>query len=117
MSAFCVFGVSMKDCIDRATKRTGVYDKELKRNLTAEEHKAKVDALAKVMFEAGKGSKQISPAFDAPHFAQDWVAIAKRTIETHSIKIMCRGEKVDDKGGAVLRKGKPVIGWTPYKAA
>lgn len=115
MSGFCVYGVTMKDCLEKAAKKTSSYDKALKRHLTVDEYKTKVDALAKELFAAGKGSKQISPAFDAPQFASDWIQVAKKTIENHSIRIMARGEKVDDKGGPVLRKGVPVIGWTPYK--
>jgi len=116
MGGFCVFGVTMEDCVARATKKIRVYDKELKRNLTPLEHKEKVDALAKEMFVACHRAKQISPAFDAPQFAKDWIEVAKRTINAHSIKIMARDEKIDEKGNPVLRKGKPVIGWTPYSA-
>lgn len=115
MSAFCVFGVTMDDCVNLARKKTKIKDRELKRLLTQEEWVAKCDKLAREMFENCVGSKQISPAFDAPQFAHDWIEVAKKTIESKSIRIMCRGKKVDDKGGDVIRKGQPVIGWVPYE--
>lgn len=78
MSGFCVFGVTMEDCIARARKKTRTRCKELKRELTLEEWAAKADKLAREMFEACHGAKQISPAFDAPQFAADWIAVAKK---------------------------------------
>jgi hypothetical protein len=30
--------------------------------------------------------------------------------------VMRKGEKVDEKGAPVLRNGRPVIGWIPYRA-
>jgi hypothetical protein len=115
MSGFCVFGVTMEQCIEKARKKVKSYDKEAKRHLEVEEYNAKVEVLARELFATGKGAKQISPAFDAPQFARDWIELAKKTIQSHSIRMMARGEKIDDKGGPVLRKGKPVIGWTPYQ--
>lgn len=116
MSAFCVFGVSREDCRKKAERKVRVYDKELKRMLTPEEWKERVDALTEELFAQWHAPKQISPSFDAPQFARDWIEVAKRCAQIEQPKIMCRGEKVDPKGKLVLRKGKPVIGWTLYEA-
>lgn len=116
MSAFCVYGVSLAHCVKVAEKKVRSYDKELKRDLTQEEWKERVYTLALEMFEHSARPRQISPAFDAPQFANDWIEVAKRTAKIHSQKLMRRGEKKDKKGNPVVRKGSPVIGWIPYAA-
>lgn len=116
MSAFCVFGVSMEDCKEKARRKTPAYDKELKRKLSQEEFAEKVSAAAQLLFDSWTGSKQISPAFDAPQFCHDWISVAGKHASIRSPKIMCKGAKIDAKGNEVMRKGNLVIGWTPYKA-
>jgi hypothetical protein len=117
MSAFCVFGVTYDACVEQAKKKVEPYIKEQgkpTRAMTPEEYAGAVREKADALFESAR-EKQISPAFDAPQFADDWIAIANRS-KARALKIMRKGQKVNDKGAPILRNGKPVIGWIPYAA-
>lgn len=116
MSAFCVFGVTLENCKKAAEKKVSTWDSKLQVHISPAEWRKRVDALAAEIFESAKRSKQISPAFDAPQFANDWIGVADRTTKARAMRIMRRGEKTDEKGAPVIRKGKPVIGWIPYAA-
>lgn len=114
MSAFCVFGVTYDACVRQVQKKLEPHIKEGKttRPMTREEYEAAVKEKAEALFEKVR-AKQVSPAFDAPQFANEWLSIANRS-KARSLSIMRKGEKVDEKGAPVLRNGKPVIGWIPY---
>lgn len=114
MSSFCVYGVSKTKCKQAAEKKVPLTEGVPKRTLTMPEWLERVEKVLTDMFENGR-AKQISPAFDAPHFATDWINIGLQSNEIRSPKVMVKGEKVDKNGEPVLRKGKPVIGWVPYK--
>jgi hypothetical protein len=116
MSAFCVFGITLDQCKKAAAKKVSTWDDKKKQPISMAEWSEKVDALALELFEKASRAKQISPAFDAPQFASDWISVADKTVKARSMKIMRRGKKVDEKGAPVLRKGKPVIGWIPHAA-
>jgi hypothetical protein len=117
MGAFCVFGVSLEDCKIKARRKVKTYDKAEKRPLTQDEWAERVQKLARELFESWSVTpKQISPAFDAPQFCEDWLKIAAIDRQVITPRIMCRGEKIDPKGAPVIRKGAPVIGWIPYAA-
>lgn len=77
MGAFCVFGVSLAHCRERARKDVPRHDKELERDLTMEEFEARVDQRAKTIFGQAK-PRQISPEFDAPQFCREWIEVARR---------------------------------------
>ncbi|GAA0493480.1 hypothetical protein GCM10009097_06650 [Pigmentiphaga daeguensis] len=89
-----------------------------RRELTREERAALVDARAAELFEKRK-TRQISPAFDAPQFAREWLDIAHRSTTVRGGCLMVRGPKVDDKGTIVISKitGMPVTTWLPYEEA
>lgn len=116
MSAFVVFGVSMADCKIVAAKKVRVYNKELKRDLTQEEHAAKIDALAHKLFGSVAKPKPISAAFDAPQFARDYIDVAGRSsFVAHSLKVMVRKQKTDTKGLPMTRKnGGALLTWVEY---
>lgn len=114
MTAFCVLGITLNDCRKLAEKKVPQKDPQTKQLLTIAEWRDRVDALAAEIFESHERSKQISPAFDAPQFANDWIGVAERTVRAKAMRIMTRGEKKDKKGIPLVRKGKVVIGWVPY---
>lgn len=117
MSSFCVFGVTREQCKKIARDKISQYDKDIERFLTQEEYAARVDAMAKELFEGGARSKQISPAFDAPQFARDWIAVGLKAQAIRTPKIMVLGVKCDKQGAEKMnKKGLPVISWLPYKA-
>ncbi|MDR6394650.1 hypothetical protein [Herbaspirillum seropedicae] len=115
MSAFCVFGVSRSDCMRIAEKKIKRYDDEKKRNLTMEEWRAAVDALAQDLFATTTRHRQVSPAFDAPQFARDWVAVAVRSDQVKGADIRVRDVVLDGEGKPVKRNGKILMTWQHFK--
>jgi hypothetical protein len=118
MGAFCVFGMTRQMANKLAT------DAEAKRKLTRQERAALTEEdvrqwiaeKAEELFSDAK-ARQVSPAFDAPQFANDWIDLAKRTDQAKRCRVMVRGAKVDKKGAPSISKrtGKPVMTWLPYK--
>lgn len=115
MSAFCVFGVSRSDSMRIAEKKIKRYDDEKKRNLTMEEWRAAVDALARDLFATTTRHRQVSPAFDAPQFARDWVAVAVRSDQVKGADIRVRDVVLDGEGKPVKRNGKILMTWQHFK--
>lgn len=116
MSAFCVFGSSMPVARERCEKKVPLRDEETKQLFTKTEFTAKVEAAAREYF-AKMAPVQISPAFDAPSFCREWIALAEKSGLHSSFSIRCRGQKIDAKGKPMVNKktGMPAIGWIPYK--
>ena len=110
MSSFCVFGIKKSDCVTEARKLIPRHIAQ-----TQAQHAMYVDLLVEQLYREKVRVKQIAPAFDAPQFANEWIDIAKRSGQARSMRIMVQGPKVDKNGGAVMRKGKQVIGWIEYK--
>lgn len=52
---------------------------------------------------------QVSPAFDAPQFCEQWIELAKKTSRCRALKIM-----VYDLNGKITKKGTPAKSWQPY---
>lgn len=93
MSAFCVYGMTSLIAKVRAEKRHMPKDFEGTREefmLMQQEEILKKSTVC-----------QVSPAFDAPQFCNDWIALAKKQMKVSRLKIMCRGQKKDAKGGYV----------------
>lgn len=67
---------------------------------------------AERIFEDAVRVAKISPAFDAPQFCRDWIAVSPS--EVKQTRIMVRGPKTGDDGKPVLRKGAPVMTWLAY---
>jgi hypothetical protein len=97
MSAYCVFGVT-KDLIDKELLE--------KRNLNFS-----FDEL----FEKIR-PKQVSANFDAPQFCEEWIAMAKKTTKTRSLKVMQYAPKKDKSGNErKSKKGNILKGWVVYE--
>jgi hypothetical protein len=101
-----------------AEEKTLTFDKVLNRELTEEEYSQRVATLAQELFEGAARPKQISPAFDAPQFANDWIAVGTRSGFIRAPKVMRRGERIDKHGLPVINRktGEKVITWIPYAA-
>jgi hypothetical protein len=116
MTAFCVFGISYAQCKALAEKNVESYDAKEKRTLTQEEFAERVEQAAKELFEGGAKLKQISPAFDAPQFCEDWIRVGLKSNCIRQPKVMTRGVKIDKHGAPVANKdtGLAVMTWVPY---
>lgn len=59
---------------------------------------------------------QLSGAFDAPQFAQEFIRLATRQTRSSRLRVMTRGEKLDNQGAPRISKAtkRPIIGWIPY---
>ena len=118
MSAFCVFGLSFTKCIEKAEK---IVPESIKSNgksfpIIQSKHAAYSIMLADELFKDDEiRLTQISPEFDAPQFAKEWMDIAIKTNQARRMKIMVKGKKVDAKGADVIRKGAAAIGWVDYQ--
>lgn len=115
MTSFCIFGVSKSTCKKQAEAKvpTGAW-KELGRPPTILEWAAKRDELAAELFEQASRRVQVSPAFDAPQFALDWLNVDRSQVKWPLL--MVRGPKIDAKGNKVVKGGMPVLTWVEYEA-
>lgn len=120
MSAFCVFGMTEPLAKKAAEQASKTWLAKLPSNeraaIAGPEIAEWVEAKAAEILKGAK-PKQVSGAFDAPQFAQDWIDLAKRTVKARGLRVMVRGEKTDKNGAPVISKvtKKPVIGWVPYR--
>ncbi|USE78942.1 hypothetical protein NDR89_20105 [Cupriavidus gilardii] len=109
MSAFCVYGMSFTLALKRAEKKVSSV------GLSMEDWRKQVHDAAEQILLSAKPT-QVSPTFDAPQFAQDWIEVAERTSRVHAPRVMVRAPKVDKHGNVVKdkRTGLPALGWKPY---
>jgi len=120
MSSFCVFGMTALVARAIAEEEIGwtVPGENFSRprQISREERAALVDKRAAELFEK-RAVRQISPAFDAPQFAREWLDIAQQATTVRGACLMVRGPKVDKQGTVVISKvtGQPTITWLPYK--
>lgn len=117
MTSFCVFGISRPQCKKSAEQRIGSCGANLKAHPLMDGRAEKIAAKTQELFDKKNAKpKQISPAFDAPQFADGWIAIELKTGQIRAAKIMTRGTK-NDKYGAkrINKKGEPTISWIPYE--
>ncbi len=119
MSAFCVFGMTEPAARKIATTASETMYCNLppprREAFTKEDMAAWIAKRTEEVLE-GSRRMQISPAFDAPQFANEWIDLAKRTARAKRCSIMVRGVKVDVHGNPVISKTKktPLITWVPY---
>lgn len=116
MSAFCVFGMTLSHAQKLAAKRLEKSGADVSCK-TKEEWRNKVQAAAEAILTS-HAPTQVSPTFDAPQFARDWIEVAKQTSKIYAPVVMVRSQKIDKHGNTVISKatGQPALGWSPYKA-
>jgi len=116
MTAFCVFASSMPAAIERAEKRVSLVDPETRERRTESEWRALVNDAARGIFAKMK-PVQVSPAFDAPQFADEWIELARATGNYDGYAIKCRGISRDKKGAPKISKtsGLEIIAWVNYE--
>lgn len=116
MTAFCVFASSMPVAIERAKKRVSLIDPHTKERRTESEWLAVVKEVAPSIFAKMK-PVQVSPAFDAPQFAEEWIELARATGDYDGYAIKCRGISRDKTGAPKISKtsGLEITAWVNYE--
>lgn len=116
MTAFCVFASSMPVAIERAEKRVDLIDPVTRKRRTESEWRALVSDAARAIFAKMK-PVQVSPAFDAPQFAEEWIDLARATGDYDGYAIKCRGISRDKTGSPKISKtsGLEIIAWVNYE--
>ncbi|WP_239688954.1 hypothetical protein [Pseudomonas citronellolis] len=66
----------------------------------------------------GTKTKQLSPLFDSPQYADDFIHLARRTLRCRDMHIKARVTLTNEKGEPLIDKKTkaPKIGWEPYGA-
>lgn len=97
MSTFVVFGMTKSKA------------KELAAKLAIKKDETPEDRIARVL--AGKATKPLSEAFDAPQFAKEFLELARRT--DGGIRLSIRIRKVI----GTTKSGKDRMKWVDWEAA
>jgi hypothetical protein len=101
---------------ERAEKRVPTLDPATKQRLTEAEWRAKVEDVATDIF-AAMSPIQVSPAFDAPQFCDEWISVARPTGQYEGYVVKCRGVARDKNGNPKISKikGTELIAWVIYE--
>ncbi len=119
--AFCVYGVSRTLCRKQAAKKVPEYThgesggKKVVNVLSAPAWGDLVKAEGDKIFEASIKRAKISPEFDAPQFARDWIAAQPSDVK--DTVVMCRAPKLDKLGAVVMKLGAVVMTWVEWDDA
>lgn len=113
MSTFAVFGMTRAMALEIARKQTSTRHKG--NDLSETEWLALVEQVADEIM-AGERVRQLSPMFDAPQYAAEFIDIAKRTERCRDLQVKAKQPLKDAQGKPVYTKnGKtPRKGWTVY---
>jgi len=122
MTTFAVFGMSENWAREEARENTSTHKtvdgKRIER--TIREWEEAVEAqVAKIM--AGKKCVRLSPMFDAPQYAQQFMEMARASIVCRDLKIRTKAVLVDAKNKPIInaKTGAPKVGfadWHPSPA-
>ncbi len=114
MSMFKVYGVTMELAIKKARAEIEKLSKE-NQPKTPEEFETMVKERSEGIY------KTMSPAavgkpLDAPEFAEELIALAKRTTKCHSMHVRVHIPKLNKDGSPVINKRtkKPAMTWAKW---
>lgn len=123
MSTFAVFGMTRDMAVAEAKKKVATVKTDGsvpggRRELTMAEWMEAVEKRAKEIM-AGHTVRQLSPMFDAPQYAEEFIALARKTLECRDMHIKLRTTLTDASGQPLTHKktGAPKTGWRPYVIA
>lgn len=73
-----------------------------------------VEEVARIM--ASKKSRQLSQLFDAPQYAEQFVALVRKQCECRDLRIRAKCVLKDEHGGYIINKKTkaPKVGWKDY---
>lgn len=124
MSTFAVFGMTRDVALADAKKNTQTTRMETDDRgrkvsvpMTMAEWVVAVEKRADEIMDGVK-TKQLSPLFDSPQFADDFIALARRTLKCRDMHIKARVTLTDEKGKPLMdaKTKAPKVGWKPYGA-
>ncbi len=119
MGAFCVFGMTeaiAKKSAEQAWRRhVAQMTPEVRKHIQESDEKEWIAVKTEYLLAKGTPT-QLSAAFDAPQFAEDFIRLARKQTRSSRLKVMIRGEKLDKQGSPRISKAtkRPIIGWIPY---
>lgn len=113
MSTFAVFGMTRAAALEMARKKVPTVQQNMV--IPIDEWEKRVQATTETIMR-GDQVRQLSAAFDAPQFAQQWIDIALRGQACRGLHIRAKQVLKDEKGGLQYspRGKKPKTGWLPY---
>lgn len=119
MSTFAVFGMTRDAALDLARRqvKTTRRTPQGEVGIPMTEWLALCEKRTDEIMEGTK-TKQLSPLFDSPQYADDFIALARRTLKCRDMHIKARVTLTNEKGEALIDKKTkaPKIGWEPYGA-
>lgn len=120
MSTFAVFGMT-RDVAMAEAKKTVKSTRPAPKNigqkieLTVDEWLHKVCQKADQIMGGGK-VKQLSPLFDAPQYAEQFIELARKTLRCRDMHIRAKAVLVDAKGKPIIspKTKAPKVGFTDW---
>jgi len=120
MSTFAVFGMTHDVALAEARKTTKTIKPSGKAgcppiDLTIDEWNEAVDRqVSKIM--QGKKIRQLSPTFDAPQYAEQFVNLARKSGGARDLRVRAKCALTDAEGHPIINKKTkaPRIGWVDY---
>ncbi|MGF6695175.1 acyl-CoA reductase-like NAD-dependent aldehyde dehydrogenase [Metapseudomonas resinovorans] len=118
MSTFAVFGMTRDQALADArknvktTRRTPQGEVAIPLSEWVQLCEKRADEIM-----AGTKVKQLGPLFDAPQYAEEFIALARRTLTCRHLHIRCKVVLTDASGKPLTNKkiGAPKIGWRDYE--
>ena len=119
MSTFAVFGMTRDVALEEARKTVKISRKTPlgEVGIPMAEWLSLCEKRADEIMEGTK-TKQLSPLFDSPQYADDFIHLARRTLKCRDMHIKARVTLTDEKGNPLIDKKTkaPKVGWAPYGA-
>ena len=125
MSTFAVFGMTRAVALAEAKKRTKGTRKNLKapggvEQIPLAEWLALVEKKADQIMGGGT-ARQLSPLFDAPQYAEQFIELARKTIQCRDMRIRSKSVLTDAQGKPIInpKTKAPKVGfadWAPTKS-
>ena len=120
MSTFAVFGMTHDVALAEAKKRTKGTRKNVKapggvEPIPLSEWLELVEKKADQIMGGGT-SRQLSPLFDAPQYAEQFIELARKTLRCRDMRIKAKAVLVDAKGKPIInpKTKAPKVGFSEW---
>ena len=121
MSTFAVFGMTRDVALAEAKKRTKGTRKNVKapggvEPIPLAEWMELVEKKTEQIMGGGT-ARQLSPLFDAPQYAEQFIELARKTIQCRDLRIRAKAVLTDAKGKPVInpKTKAPRVGFADWK--